>query len=182
LVDRAYRILRPGGRIVLVTPDVRSLCTHLETFYLHFAHVSFYHPRLLCFFLEHSGFIQAELGANTDPSAASPLMPQAQALARRSPRSAGGARLPYLREIPRQGGSPIQRLSYRAKRWLARWLILPFTDSLAEAVNDQFALLDHDMVGLAQALQSLNGPFECYATALKPPAALSSTSSAEVNP
>jgi len=51
----AWRALKPGGVIVVTTPNVRGLYTHLESFYLHFGHVSFYHPELLCFFLKQSG-------------------------------------------------------------------------------------------------------------------------------
>lgn len=168
LVTQAHRILRPGGRLVLATPDVRSLYTHLESFYLHFGHVTFYHPRLLCFFLEHAGFVQAEYGVN--PATASPLLPEIQTLAQQPPRIPGkpGDLLPYRREIPPQGGSPIRRLSHRAKRWLARWLVLPFTDSLAAATHDRLAALDRDLMALTQALNLLNGPYECYATARKP--------------
>lgn len=168
LAQQAHRILRPGGRIVLATPDVRSLYAHLENFYLHFGHVSFYHPRLLCFLFEHSGFTQAEYGAN--PNTASLLLPQAQAIAQRPPRQSPGARLPYLRETPVQGSSLLHRLSFEIKRRLARWLVLPLTDSLAAGVGDRLAAHDRDMQELAQALQSLNGPFECYAALRKPEA------------
>jgi hypothetical protein len=166
LATQAYRVLRPGGVIVLATPDVRSLYTHLESFYLHFGHVSFYHPRLLCFFLEQAGFTGAEYGAN--PATASPMLTPLQGLAQRPPRATTGRAIAYRREIPPQGNSLVQRLSYRVKRRLASWLVQPFTDSLAAATNDQLAGLDRDLLDLAQALQSLNGPYECYATAYKP--------------
>ncbi len=74
LIHQAYRIVRPGGRVILATPDVRSLFSHLEMFYLHFGHISFYHPRLLCFLLEHEHFTQTEYGVN--PETASPLLPR----------------------------------------------------------------------------------------------------------
>ena len=163
LARQAYRILRPGGRIVLATPDARSLFSHLEMFYLHFGHVSFYHPRLLCFLLEHAGFAQAEMGVN--PHTASPLLPEAQALAAATP----GANLPRLREIPPQGRGWVAMVSYRVKRALARWLVLPFVDSLATATHAELARLDADVRRLAASVQSMNGPFECYATAVKPP-------------
>lgn len=167
LAGQAYRILRPGGRIVVVTPDVRSLYAHLENFYLHFGHVSFYHPRLLCFLFGQAGFTQAEFGAN--PKTQSPWMPQVREMARRprpDPQTPG--LLFYRREIPPQGESPLQRLSYRLKRRLARWLVLPFTDSLATTLYDRFAAHDRDLVDIAQALDSLNGPYECYAALRKP--------------
>ena len=56
LVRLSYQALKPGGIIVLTTPDPRSLYAQQEMFYQHFGHVRLYHPRLLCFFLEHVGF------------------------------------------------------------------------------------------------------------------------------
>jgi SAM-dependent methyltransferase len=64
LVRGALRVLRPGGRVVLATPNARSLFAHLEMFHRHFGHVSFYHPELLRFFLQHAGFTQLETGTN----------------------------------------------------------------------------------------------------------------------
>jgi SAM-dependent methyltransferase len=68
LIFHAYRVLRPGGRIVLVTPNARGLISHLEMYWLHFGHVSFYHPRLLCFFLQHAGFGAETWGENPAPA------------------------------------------------------------------------------------------------------------------
>ncbi|MCJ7667748.1 MAG: hypothetical protein MUP04_05630, partial [Anaerolineae bacterium] len=60
------------GKIVITTPNVRGLFAHLEMFYMHFGHVSFYHPNLLRFFLEYVGFSDAQMGEN--PRTASPLL------------------------------------------------------------------------------------------------------------
>lgn len=171
LAQQAFRILRPGGRIVLATPDVRSLYAHLETFYLHFGHVSFYHPRLLCFLFEHAGFSDAQFGAN--PNTASPLLLPVQSLANRpSPAAAGkAAALPYRREVSPQGESPLHRFSHLVKHWLAQWLVLPFTDNLAAAAQDRLVRIDAELVNMAQAIQTLNGPYECYAALRKPPPA-----------
>lgn len=57
---------------MVATPDVRGLFSHLEMFYLHFGHVAFYHPRLLCFFLDYVGFQGPTIGEN--PHTASPLL------------------------------------------------------------------------------------------------------------
>lgn len=164
LIQQAMRILRPGGRIVLATPDCRSLFSHLEMYYLHFGHVSFYHPRLLCFLLEHEGF--GEIGDGVNPNTASPLLPDIQATARRAPASAKS--LPYLREIPPQGTSLLNRLSYRIKRRLAQWLVLPFIDSLAASSHERLALFDLELQRMGSNLQAINGPFECFATGVKP--------------
>jgi len=60
----AWRILRPGGVIVLATPNVAALQAHLDGYYKHFGHVTFYHPELLRFLLSHSGFEVLETGTN----------------------------------------------------------------------------------------------------------------------
>jgi len=80
----SYRAVKKEGRIVITTPNVRGLIAHLEMFYMHFGHVSFYHPKLLCFFLEHVGFEATEMGEN--PETASPL-------------------LSGIRQTPNEGGS-----------------------------------------------------------------------------
>lgn len=166
LIQQAMRILRPGGRIVLVTPDCRSLFSHLEMYYLHFGHVSFYHPRLLRFLLEHEGF--GDIGDGVNPNTASPLLPDIQATARRAPAYTPGQRLPYLREIPPQGTSLLNRLSYRIKRRLAQWLVLPFIDGLAASSHEQLTLFDLELQRMGSNLQAINGPFECFATGVKP--------------
>ena len=185
LVQQAFRILQPGGKIILATPNVRSLFSHLEMFYLHFGHVSFYHPRLLGFFLEHEKFVQVELGEN--PFTASPLLPQVQHLLDQ-PRGAaavdwGRGLLTYRQGIPPQGKTLLHQLSYRLKRWLVSLLVQPLTDSLTENINQlldkqqeqhevlarQLLALQAENKALAQSIQSLNGPFECYTSAIKPP-------------
>jgi SAM-dependent methyltransferase len=64
LCAQAWRILRPGGVIVLTTPNVAALQAHLDGYYKHFGHLTFYHPDLLRFFLSRSGFEVLETGAN----------------------------------------------------------------------------------------------------------------------
>lgn len=70
VVRGAWRTLRPGGRLVLVTPNARALYAHLGAFYEHFGHVSFYHPNLMRFFLTYAGFERIETGTN--PTMSSP--------------------------------------------------------------------------------------------------------------
>ena len=78
LIEQSYRILQPGGVILLVTPNARSLFSHLEMFYTHFGHVTFYHPRLVSFFLDRAGFVN--LHTDENPITASPLLPDLRRL------------------------------------------------------------------------------------------------------
>jgi SAM-dependent methyltransferase len=165
LIQQAARILRPGGRLILATPDCRSLFSHLDMYYLHFGHVNFYHPRLLSFLLGHEGFGSVEY--NVNPNTASPLLPDIQTTARRAPAYATGGRLPYQRTIPLQGASLLHKVSYAIKRRLAQWLVLPFMDSLAASTYERLASLDSEVQRLGSDIQGINGPFECFATGIK---------------
>jgi hypothetical protein len=165
LIQHAARILRPGGRLILATPDCRTLFSHLDMYYLHFGHVSFYHPRLLAFLLEHEGF--GSVSYDVNPNTASHLLPAIQAAAARPNANPAAPPLPYQRTVPLQGASLMNKLSYAIKRRLAQWLVLPFTDSLAAATQARMASLEGDLQLLARDIQGINGPFECFATGLK---------------
>lgn len=64
LTELGYRALQPGGVIIIATPNVRGLFPHLESFYMHYGHITFYHPQLLAFFLTQAGFEKVEVGEN----------------------------------------------------------------------------------------------------------------------
>lgn len=176
LVQLSFDAISPGGVIVLATPDVRTLFSHLEMFYLHFGHISFYHPRLLCFFLDHAGFVRAEYGTN--PRTPSPLLAGLKQFTAahpgEPPKGRNQSEVAYRREIPPQGNSLLHRASYSVKRRLTRWLVQPFLDDLTRSINQEMKRnrddLDADLHTIAASIQTLNGPFECYAVAYKPPA------------
>ena len=145
MVKLAYRALKPGGLVVLTTPDPRSLFAHLEMFYLHFGHVAFYHPRLLCLFLRHVGFVEPQFGSSDSPvQARSPLFG-----------------LPEMHPV--QVTLPIWRKgpfwqALRAVRMAVAYLFLrPHLD----LIHDNFQRL-------STALQRIDRPFECYVKAIKP--------------
>jgi SAM-dependent methyltransferase len=64
LIQASYRVLRPGGFLLLTTPNVRALFSHLEMFWLHFDHKRFYHPRLVEFFMRECQFGEISYGEN----------------------------------------------------------------------------------------------------------------------
>jgi SAM-dependent methyltransferase len=159
LIRSSLQALQPGGTIVLATPNVRSLFSHLEMFYLHFGHVTFYHPRLLCFFLQNEGFVDIQSGEN--PEIPSPMLPAVGTILSHYP--------PFTAVAPPQRQGALHRLSYQIRRRLADWLVrLLMGDLRAQAVR--LDLLQDDLRSLAESLQALNGAFECYAIARRPDA------------
>jgi SAM-dependent methyltransferase len=145
LVEGAYRALRSGGTIVLATPDPRSLVAHLEMYYLHFGHETFYHPRLLCFFLERVGFVGSEFGSSD-----SPVQPQ-------SPMFDLTGMHPIRPTLPvwRQG---LFWRFVRAVRMAVAYVFL----------NPYLDLIQSNFQRLAGALARVDRPFECYVKASKP--------------
>jgi SAM-dependent methyltransferase len=161
-IQLAYRALKPGGRLLLVTPNPRALITHLELYHTHFGHVALYHPKLLAFFMDYSGFTRTESGENphTFPhhlSADSPLLALSPLLATNPPPPTA-ARRPIL---PKPD-NPLRRLVWYVKMGLIHWLVQPYTDR----ANGEIRQLQGELAGLQQALRTtlvtLNRPFECY--------------------
>jgi SAM-dependent methyltransferase len=145
LARDAYRALRPGGVIVLVAPDPRSLYAHLEMFYRHFGHVGFYDPRLLCFFLEQGGFVATEYGSNASPvHPASPLLglPEIE---------------PVEVSLPVWEKGPLHRLLRGLRMAIAYLFLNPYLDRI-----------DANFRHLKQLMSAVDRPFECYARARKP--------------
>jgi SAM-dependent methyltransferase len=190
LLRGASRALKPNGVIVLTTPNVRGLYSHLEMFYLHFGHVTFYHPRLLCFFLEYAGFAEPKSGVNT--TELQPLLgdeiAELAGIAGAGPTYTPTAPLDafdYERLLP-EPDSLLRRLIWHGKMWLVRMIVQPYLDQFVAAINLQIRQtnaafrevetrrsdLDAKLVdGLnltGAVLDRLDQPFEAYATARKP--------------
>lgn len=56
LVTEAFRVLEPGGILIMETPNPENLCVGTESFYLDPSHVKPIPPRLLSFIPEFIGF------------------------------------------------------------------------------------------------------------------------------
>lgn len=186
LIEQSYRILQPGGVILLVTPNARSVFSHLEMFYTHFGHITFYHPRLVCFFYDRAGFVDSQFGEN--PQTASPLFPEARRIQTDRPEFSAGLEArpeaasvspepvdvyppslleeetstpqPFRREIPQTGGMPWHWLSYKAKNWLSHWLVLPLLDDMARQIDEA------DRARQAQWTAALHSLMERFAALL----------------
>ncbi|GEM_PF-1083611 len=147
LIRLSYRILRPGGKIILATPNVRGLFSHLEMFYMHFGHETFYHPQLLCFFLEYCGFTGTEIGENLQTG--SPLLglhiknirehQSQQVLKQYLATPLDPIRFPdpirYEHDLPGKR-NPLARLWHWGKMFLVRKIVFPFLDPVVKQLND----------------------------------------------
>lgn len=160
LVSLAWDALAGQGVIVLVTPNSRSLATHLESFYLHFGHESFYDARLLCFFLEHAGFDAPREGEN--PRLAYPLWGEPPGS---QPALLDPAAFRYDQVIPGPVGA--RRLLWQAKRALAALVVQPYVDRVVEGVNARLQELDDRQRRAGAQFASLDRPVEAYAVAVK---------------
>lgn len=63
LIQAAYRALRPGGLLVIGTPNAASIVVHLHEFWRDPTHVRLYSPQLLEFFFHAAGFTGIESAA-----------------------------------------------------------------------------------------------------------------------
>ncbi len=64
LLELSYKVLKPNGIIVITTPNVASLPMQLDYFHRDFTHIKFYHPKIIEFFVENSGFSVKESDIN----------------------------------------------------------------------------------------------------------------------
>ena len=151
VIRLSYRALRPGGRLLLVTPNPRALISHLEFYHQHFGHVAFYQPELLAFFMDFCGFQHTQTGENPDTNP--------DQVAAGHPLAKMSAPLPvpltHWDVLPRPDNF-WRRLIWGPKMWLVRWLVRPYTDPMMT----RLAQTEQRLADIAVAL---NRPFECYA-------------------
>ena len=146
LIKEAYRVLKPGGLLLLTTPNVRALVSHFEMFWLHFDHKRFYHPTLLQFFMQDCGFTKTFEGENSNSVGYSVFSPAL------SPSSLGHL-VDQDNIIPR----PRSRIMYpwwRLKKWLASLIVLPYLNAF---IRRRYA----------PALGILDRPFEVFVIGYK---------------
>lgn len=73
-IGAAAQALRPGGRLILVTPNPRNLEVQLREFWVDLQHVRFYTPETLRWILHNAGLTQLEAGENSTYAAGPPEM------------------------------------------------------------------------------------------------------------
>jgi SAM-dependent methyltransferase len=128
LVHSAVSALRPGGRLLLVTPSPHNLNVQLYEFWTDLQHVRFYTPDILSWVLHDNGLREVETGDNPIYTSG-PEMPT------------GGAGAPAPPRSPQQ-----LRLRARARQRLAEWLtpasVLERTADLEQRTGDLAAMVD----------------------------------------
>lgn len=165
VIRLAHQALRPGGRLLLVTPNPRAPISHLEMYHLHFGHIAFYPADLLGFFMKHVGFDIIHLGENPDTTARR-LLPTVEVsrVAQAADVGEGPSLLPMNpRAVLPPPRNPLRWAIWAVKMGLIHWLVQPFTDRL----TDNQRLLLGQGTGHAQALNAfaelMDRSFECYA-------------------
>lgn len=153
VIHHSYRALKLGGRIVLTTPNARALVSHLEMYWLHFGHVAFYHPRLLCFFLHRVGFQNETWGEH--PASPHPLLGDVYHLTKSE------VARPLIQWAAEPPASALGKWRRVARSKLARLLGL---DDIVRQANIQFGQWQGSLNSL---VDRLDRPFECYVTAIK---------------
>lgn len=104
LIAKAYAALRPGGLMVLVTPNAASLPTLQRHFWWDATHVRMYDPALLTFMVKQTGFELVEDGANPRNDPGCPVDVEQLALPPITPIN-----------IPARAGSEIGLLDHRTQ-------------------------------------------------------------------
>ena len=158
LFQECYRVLCPGGKIVTVTPNVRSLYAHLDMFYLHFSHVYFYHIKLLEFFLRYTGFVNTSTGEN--PIYPWPLLGSARVKLspQVSPAANGVVDIETVLPKPR---NLLRRWWWHLKILGVKMIVKPFTDRLQQQINE--VAQAHNLL-----IERVDRPFEAFVVAEKP--------------
>ncbi len=67
LAAESHRVLRPGGKLVVETPNCQSVFTHARGFWLDPTHVRFVHPAYLELLLKSVGFTHVEVSYASPP-------------------------------------------------------------------------------------------------------------------
>jgi SAM-dependent methyltransferase len=126
LLGAAFHALRPGGILLLATPNPESLIVHLYEFWRDATHTRLYNRSLLEFLLSWAGFHDIQSGEN--PMTAWSLPPELQNVPKLL------EDLPHWRDIPPLGGEaqPIpeerklplpQRMAHSLRQRLVQFLL-----------------------------------------------------------
>lgn len=140
IVAGAYQALRPGGLLLLGTPNPESAIVHLHEYWRDPTHVRLYSRQLLEFFLHNAGFVevQSDLNRETHWGGVDTML---EALSRATTPLEATERVPPLRHRhgvadlhpwpapPGAQSSLRQRLSYRLLHLVFKKFLEPYLDA-----------------------------------------------------
>lgn len=137
VVSGAYQALRPGGLLLMGTPNPESAIVHLHEYWRDPTHVRLYSRQVLEFFLHNAGFVAVKSDVNRETEWEG-LPPMLQALQTTAPTDP--ARQPPPRQhhrvadlqpwptAPGPGSSLRQRLSFRLLHLAFKKFMEPYLD------------------------------------------------------
>lgn len=154
LMARARRALAPEGKLLLVTPDSRSLDTHLRGFPGDETHIRLYHPELLGRMLVEHGFdVSQAVGQEPFPLWA-PEVELLRQLAERWEYEPPRPPAPFTVETPIPW----------VKRWIARWVFRAVEPELTRTRHELALLTTH----LLAMLERVDRPPEAWVLGVTP--------------
>ena len=162
LIDGAYQALRPGGLLLIGTPNPESLIVQFYEFWRDPTHVRLYSRQLLEFFFADAGFDQIQNGNNAAAAwegldAMLAPIPSPVPLDRQNPLP-----LPPLGELPPlppppAAGAPLrQRLTFGVVNFVFKKFMEPYIAPLRDALTAERRYAQ----GLESALQHLTAQIE----------------------
>ncbi len=147
----AYQAVRPGGRMLVATPNPESLIVHLYEFWRDPTHVRLYNLPLLRFLMEYVGFQNVQGGENPETQWAISSTPDLEPLLHSI----------SLFDIPDIPGDRniIRRLIYKTRRALSRLLI-------RRIMFEEWMFLNTHVIELFK-IMGVNKPREIYIYGLR---------------
>lgn len=158
-LQSAFQVLRPGGTLLVATPNPESLIVHLYEFWRDMTHVRLYSRPLLEFLLFWAGFRDIESGGNPrtvwEPSADVQAVPELLESLTSCEKS---LQLDSVidPQIPKQERSGWQRLVLAVRRRVARFLAQTIMFEEFAAVEAALGKVGSEFGGLATHLRTLS--------------------------
>jgi len=137
LVSGAYQALRPGGLLLLGTPNPESAIVHLHEYWRDPTHVRLYSRQVLEFFLHNAGFVEVKSDVNREThwEGLAPMLDALQSAAPDEParqppprQHYGVADLHPWPAAPGPGSSLRQRLTFRLLHVVFKKFMEPYLD------------------------------------------------------
>lgn len=183
LLTGINRVLRPGGLVLLATPNPESVITQFHEFWRDPTHVRMYSRQLLEFMVHNAGFEAVSSDANqaTRWNDIDDMLAEVEQKPLPLPVLPEFAPPPPLPEPPANGASLRARLAYRITMFLYHKVIEPFIAPLATYVAElkylhtalqqsvvDLQLLQTQTRSIASAYRFLYPPREIFVVGTKP--------------